>query len=42
MVYFTTYINGFHWQSFATKFVAKPDQLIQRRGKVGLFALNKT
>lgn len=27
---------------FNTKLVAKPDQLIKRRGKAGLLALNKT
>ena len=27
---------------FTTKLVAKPDQLIKRRGKAGLLALNKT
>lgn len=27
---------------FSTKLVAKPDQLIKRRGKAGLLALNKT
>ncbi len=27
---------------FTTKLVAKPDQLIKRRGKAGLLAINKT
>ena len=27
---------------YTTKLVAKPDQLIKRRGKAGLLALNKT